>query len=94
MEVAFIRALHADIKSSLDAAVTVFSLDKEDHVVLVSANDTFALAFDPGLFGSIGKQLSQMLSHLHHCEEVVGRADRALHLSELANKKTGITFLM
>lgn len=86
----FTRGSHADIKSSLDAigaAVAVFSLDKDDHFVLVSANDTFAQAFDPGVFVSIGKQLGQMLSHLHHCEEVVGRADRALHLSELVNKK-------
>ncbi len=40
----FTQGSHADIKSSLDAigaAVAVFSLDKDDHFVLVSANDTF-----------------------------------------------------
>lgn len=59
----FTQGSHADIKSSLDAigaAVAVFSLDKDDHFVLVSANDTFAKAFELDVLGSIGKQLSEM----------------------------------
>ena len=59
----FTQGSHADIKSSLDAigaAVAVFSLNKDDHFVLVSANDTFAKAFELDVLGSIGKQLSEM----------------------------------
>ncbi|WP_033137158.1 sensor domain-containing diguanylate cyclase, partial [Aeromonas finlandensis] len=59
----FAQGSHAGIKSSLDAigaAVAVFSLDKDGHFVLVSANDTFAKAFAIDLLGCIGKKLSKM----------------------------------
>ncbi len=59
----FTQGSHADIKSSLDAigaAVAVFSLDKDDHFVLISANDTFAKAFEIEVLGCIGKRLNEM----------------------------------
>ena len=59
----FTQGSHADIKSSLDAigaAVAVFSLDDDDRFTLVSANDTFAQAFELDVLGSIGKRLNEM----------------------------------
>ncbi len=45
----FTQGTHADIKSSLNAigaAVAMFELDEDDRFILVSANDTFAQAFE------------------------------------------------
>ena len=62
----FTQGSHADIKSSLDAigaAVAVFSLDDDDRFTLVSANDTFAQAFELDVtlrFGQMRMTLAQL----------------------------------
>ncbi len=59
----FTQGTHADIKSSLNAigaAVAMFELDEDDRFILVSANDTFAQAFELDVVGSIGKRLGEM----------------------------------
>ena len=82
----FTQGSHADIKASLDAigaAVAVFSLDKDDHFVLVSANDTFANAFELDVLGCIGKPLSELFPRY-----ITNTIEQPMH--ECVSQQTGI----
>lgn len=82
----FTQGSHADIKSSLDAigaAVAVFSLDDDDRFTLVSANDTFAQAFELDVLGSIGKRLNEMFPRY-----ITGSIEQPMH--ECVSQQTGL----
>ncbi|MFQ2214403.1 sensor domain-containing diguanylate cyclase [Aeromonas dhakensis] len=82
----FTQGSHADIKSSLDAigaAVAVFSLDKDDRFTLISANDTFAQAFELDVLGCIGKRLGEMFPRY-----ITGSIEQPMH--ECVSQQTGL----
>ena len=82
----FTKGSHAEIKSSLDAigaAVAVFSLDADDRFILVSANDTFAQAFELDVPGTIGKRLNEMFPRY-----ITGSIEQPMH--DCVSQQTGL----